>query len=89
MVTDSNTIVEYFGGKKIKNSGKGMLSEANQVLNNIESKILDVLKDEPIRIGMLSDLTRISVDKLSSELTIMQLNGLVREEEGTFYAGEG
>jgi DNA processing protein len=57
--------------------------------NELERSILNNLAKEPIGIDILSRLVKVSASKLGGVLSLMQLRGLVGEDEGKYYVNEG
>lgn len=51
-----------------------------------ENPILNLLKNEPMTINELSEVLSTNISDLSTELTLLSLDGLITEEGGRFYA---
>ncbi len=53
---------------------------------NLEQKILEYLKREPVELDMLARAFHVPASELGSTLSFMQLSGVISEEGGKYYA---
>ena len=55
------------------------------IMVKLEKKIIDKLLEEPREIDTLSRSLKISASKIGTAVSLMQLKGVVNEEEGKYY----
>ncbi len=82
MVTCAEDILAYYGLEK---KGRSKDEAFSPILDKLEEKILEKLKEEPAEIDLLSRLCNASSSKVSTKLSLMQLRGLVSQEAGKYY----
>ena len=56
--------------------------------SDIKSPILSLLQNEPLDAGEIARTLGVQIDKITADLTMLSLEGFVKEKEGKFYAGE-
>jgi len=82
MVTSADDILEVYG---LKSTGAYGAGPRQKNLNSLERKIIEKLAQEPREIDVLSRLVHTASANLGATLSLMQLRGLVNEEEGKYY----
>ena len=80
-----DVLVKY---KLTKNKASDDIQELSN-LDKLEKLIVKRLQDEPMKIDVLSRLTKISVSEAGTTLSLMQLKGLLFEEKGKYYLKAG
>ena len=80
MVTNSDDILEVYGLNQAAQVKKSLPN-----LNQLEQSIVETLAQEPREIDNLSRLVGASASRLGATLSLMQLRGLVSEENGKYY----
>lgn len=83
MVTGVKDILSEYGLTEIEQSVNPRLMPG---LNKLEKTIMEELSRQPLNMDSLSRLVCIQLSKLGAILSLMQLRGLINEEEGKFYA---
>ena len=53
--------------------------------NEIEALLLETIRDEPLHIDEIKNITGLSTDKVSANLTMMELKGFIRKTENMTY----
>lgn len=53
--------------------------------NDIEALLLDTIRDEPLHIDEIKNITGLSTDKVSANLTMMELKGFIRKTGNMTY----
>jgi len=82
MVTSANDILTHYG---LDNSKQPTSCFSFAGLSNLEQSIVESLAQEPKEKDVLLRLVNISVSELGAALSLMQLRGIVNEEEGKYY----
>ena len=82
MLTSVNDILAAYGLRDLEYTEKHSSSSG---LNKLEQNIVEKLVQEPREIDDLSRLIGVSASKLGATLSLMQLQGIVSEEEGKYY----
>lgn len=95
MVVSAKEILEFY---KIKNKKtlsfqdfnystfpKEKLKTKSFSADNLEQKILEQLQKEPLEIDALARILDISISELGAKLSLMQLKGLLFQEENKYY----
>jgi len=83
VVTESADILKYYNlsmAKSNKNSAK-----LNLVFDKEEKAIIEQLKREPMEVDSLARALGVSVVKIGATLSLMQLKGLIQQEENKYY----
>ena len=79
IVTSAQDVLAAYGITGPKSLGK-----CSQPLNKLEQVIVEKLQQEPMEIDALSRLLEISASKIGTTVSLMQLKGLIFEEEGKY-----
>ncbi|MAG44847.1 DNA-protecting protein DprA [bacterium] len=76
LVTNSNDVLEELNLEQIKS-----YAESRKIIpeNPNQEKILHILSSEPIHVNLIIKQTNLSASKISSELSIMEMQGKVRD----------
>jgi len=82
MVISVKDILDYYG---LGRSSLAVDSQQSLNLNRLEESIITKLQQEPISIDGLSRLLEIPVSKIGTTLSLMQLKGILFEEEGKYH----
>lgn len=88
LVTSAQDILEYF---KSLGFSPSLISYSNNeeskigVLETLEKQILKQLQREPLNIDNLARILGLPASKLGTILSLMQLKGLIQQEEGKYY----
>jgi len=82
MVTSAKDILDYYG---LDSSLSSVDSRQSLSLSKLEESIIVKLQQEPAPIDDLSRLFDISVSKIGTTLSLMQLKGILFEEEGKYH----
>ena len=82
MVTSAKDILDYYG---LDNSVLSVDSRQSLNLSKLEESIIVKLQQEPVSIDDLSRLLDISVSKIGTILSLMQLKGVLFEEAGKYH----
>jgi len=87
LVTSAQDILEYF---KSLGFSPSLISYSNEeskigVLETLEKQILKQLQREPLDIDNLTRILGLPASKLGTILSLMQLKGLIQQEEGKYY----
>ena len=83
LVDSAEDILSNYNIEIIKNADNKESSDKK--LNSEESKIVEILSDEPIHIDKLMKLSQITIQKLSYILLDMELRGLIKQQAGKHY----
>jgi DNA processing protein len=81
IATEVADILKHYGSSAKSNSAKPRIPQAE----GIKKEIIEQLRKEPMEIDVLARVMRISVAKLSVNLSLMQLKGLINQEKGKYY----
>ncbi len=82
IVTGAEDIIKFFGLDPLQRKEK---YSRTLKLSSLESSILEKLGREPMRIDDLSRFLGKPVSEIGTALSMMQIRGLVREEEGKYH----
>ena len=82
MVISANDVLSYYG---LSNSEYSTNCFSFSGLNRLEQSIVESLAQEPREIDVLSRLVDVSASELGAALSLMQLRGVISEEEGKYY----
>ncbi|MCX6721948.1 MAG: DNA-processing protein DprA [Candidatus Staskawiczbacteria bacterium] len=82
-VTEAKDILDFF---KILPGVKNKKSEKQFVTgDNLENKIIEHLKREPMKADQMARLFAVPVAKLGTALSLMQLKGFINQDNGKYY----
>ncbi len=80
-VTSAKDILDYYGIETLLPAEKDFFVKG---LSRLQQRIFNSLKYEPMSIDVLSYALKISVAQLGTEISLMQLNGLIIEQDGKY-----
>ena len=86
VVADSKDVLGVYNLKRLSSAGASLNLSA---LNELEQAILEELQREPMKIDSLSRVTQRSVSEVGTTVSLMQLKGLIAEEDGNYYMNTG
>jgi DNA processing protein len=86
VVTSAKDILDFYDVRLDKSSVKGDLKkEYLGVKDKIEQEIIEHLKKEPANVDDLARTTKVPVSELSAKLSLMQLKGLIKQQDNKYY----
>lgn len=83
VVTGAEDILEFFGVGAGLSRPKG--EKTSPLQNDIEQRIIEKLQKEPMEIDGLARMLGISAAEIGTIVSLMQIKGLVFEENGKYY----
>ncbi len=86
VVADSKDILEVYNLESLNSAGAPLNLPA---LNKLEQVILKELQREPMKVDGLSRIAQRSVAEIGTTVSIMQLKGLLAEEDGKYHINNG
>jgi len=82
-ITEAKEILDFY---KVLPSAKNKKAEKHFVTgDNLEQKIIEQLKREPLKVDQLARLFATPVAKLGTTLSLMQLKGFINQDNGKYY----
>ncbi len=85
MVLSSESKKEVFEKKPTEKKTKSSLHPAYSTLSDVQKTIAEALSIEPIHIDLLSTSTGITTDVLSTELMMMEIDGVIKSLPGKYF----
>jgi len=83
-VGSAEEILRYYKIKGTIRENKGMIKEIKGV-EGLEREIVDQLKKEPMEVDGLARILGMSVSKIGTTLSLMQLKGFINQEGGKYH----
>ena len=81
LVGSPDDILEYYGKKRASGQSSGRASGKN----DLEQKILDALQKEPFEVDLLARTLGMSASTLGTTLSLLELQGIIKQEGGKYY----
>lgn len=87
LVTSVNDIVEFFvkNGNKFENTFEKEKEFKNKIDKNFDDEILNLLSKKQLSKEELIEKTNLSISEINQRLTILELEGFIKEEIGKGY----
>jgi DNA processing protein len=85
MATSAKDILEYYGFNSVLSSRGSDASQKVRSFSPLERQIIEQLQREPLEIDILARTFGLPVSKLGVTLSMMQLQGLIKQEGNKFY----
>ncbi len=87
IVTEAGDVLKYFNVSLIKSSCLAGPSSARVTvqMNELENKIIENLKREPLAADDLARSLKIPVSKISASLSLMQIKGFIQQEDNKYH----
>ncbi len=85
VVTEARDILKYYNKSSAWLSQAGDLAKPSLEMGKIEQEIINQLQKEPLEADGLARLLGMSVSKIGTTLSLMQLKGFINQEGGKYY----
>lgn len=85
IVISSNDILKFYNIKNRDFLIKNSKEKEKGNITDIEKKIIEILKNEPLNMDSLAEKLNISIKEISLTISIMQIKGTIIERDGKYY----
>lgn len=85
LATSAQDILKYYNISLVNLRNVGSYVKSNLVLSKDEQEIIEQLKREPMEVDVLARTLGVSVVKIGTTLSLMQLKGFINQESGKYY----